>query len=106
MADQDKLTAIWYVVSQIPHGRVCTYGAVAKLAGLPGYARYVGFALKATSEDSNIPWHRVINSKGQISFPENSEAFRLQKQKLREEGIIVTEGKVNLKKYRWQPESA
>ena len=51
---------IWQVVASIPYGTVATYGQVAQLAGLPGYARYVGATLKQLPKDTLLPWHRVI----------------------------------------------
>jgi methylated-DNA-protein-cysteine methyltransferase-like protein len=58
---------IYAVVCQIPYGQVATYGQVADLANLPGRARLVGYALYRVPADSEIPWHRVINAKGEIS---------------------------------------
>ncbi len=59
---------IYAVVRQIPEGQVATYGQVAELAGLGGKARLVGYALyRVDMRSSDIPWHRVINAKGEIS---------------------------------------
>ena len=55
------------VVRRIPRGRVATYGQVAELAGLPGQARLVGYAMAALPAESAIPWHRVINAAGRVS---------------------------------------
>ena len=65
MSSYDK---IWKVVSQIPYGRVATYGQIAKLAGLEGQARLAGYAMHAVKPDKKLPWHRVINSQGRISL--------------------------------------
>lgn len=93
---------IYFILSLIPYGRVSTYGMVAKFAGYPGYARHVGKLLADLPKDSDLPWHRVINSKGQISL-KGSDLAR-QKAKLLAEGIKVNEaGKISLKKYLWQP---
>ncbi|MGS0725371.1 MGMT family protein, partial [Shewanella sp. 0m-11] len=54
------MTQIWHIVSMIPEGKVCSYGKVADLAGLPGRARYVSKALKLAPDELNLPWHRVI----------------------------------------------
>ena len=54
------------MISQIPRGRVASYGDVAKMAGLPGYARYVGYLLKSVPIDTSLPWHRVVRSDGTI----------------------------------------
>lgn len=64
-----------------------SYGEVAKSAGLPRHARFVSVALKRAPKDMALPWHRVINGQGRISFPKNSNAYRQQKKRLREEGV-------------------
>lgn len=95
---------IYDVVRQIPYGSVATYGQVAELAGLFGKPRVVGYALYRVAPDQAIPWHRVINAKGEIS----RSAFRdgnddLQQRLLESEGIIFEQGKLSLSQYRWQP---
>ena len=55
------------VVSRIPRGRVATYGQVARLSGAPEHARLVGYALASLPEGSAIPWHRVVNARGEVS---------------------------------------
>ena len=100
------MTHIWHVVSMIPDGKVCSYGKVADLAGLPGRARYVSKALKSAPNELHLPWHRVINSQGKISFAEHSAPFIEQMQLLRGEDIIVNRGKVKLSEYEWRPDIA
>ncbi|CCN68279.1 methylated-DNA-protein-cysteine methyltransferase [Vibrio nigripulchritudo ATCC 27043] len=96
------LSQIFAVIHQIPYGQVSTYGQVAQLAGYPGYARHVGKALGNLPKGSKLPWHRVINSKGEISL--KGTAYDRQKVKLEDEGIVVNlAGKVRLKDYQWQP---
>ncbi len=85
----------------IPAGTVATYGQIAKLSGLPGKARYVGYVLKTLPEGSTIPWHRVINAQGKISFPQDSEQYREQKQRLIIEGISFNKGKISLSHFGW-----
>lgn len=58
---------IYAVVRRIPRGRVATYGQVANLAGLRGHARQVGYALHTLPAGTKVPWHRVINARGEIS---------------------------------------
>lgn len=99
---QTKAERIWQVVHAIPVGKVCTYGEVARRAGLPGYARYVGTTLSKLPEGSALPWFRVLNSQGKVSFPVGSDAYRRQVKHLTAEGIDVHEGKVDLKRYFWQ----
>lgn len=92
---------IWQVVALIPEGKVATYGQIARLCGYPSHARYVGTTLKQLPDDSELPWHRVINAKGEIAFPVGSATFQRQKNLLQKEGIQFNGNKINLSKYRW-----
>lgn len=94
--------SILIVIRNIPIGRVTTYGDVAKRAGLPGYARQVGYILKNLPENSQLPWHRVINSQGKISFPADTEKYREQKQRLTAEGLVFTNNRVSLRNFLWR----
>ncbi|MCU0568182.1 MAG: methylated-DNA--[protein]-cysteine S-methyltransferase [Oculatellaceae cyanobacterium Prado106] len=96
---------IYEVVRQIPKGKVATYGQVADLANMPRHARLVGYALFRVDVDSDVPWHRVINAKGEISeSPFRMGGDDLQRVLLEEEGVVFSrEGKVSLRKYQWQP---
>ncbi|WP_067863678.1 MGMT family protein [Neptuniibacter marinus] len=94
---------IWQAVSMIPKGYVATYGQVAELAGLPRMARAVGRTLSQLPKDTQLPWHRIINAKGMISFPSESEAYKRQRFRLEEEGISFINGKIKLKSYQWRP---
>ena len=97
----NKREKIWQAVSRIPRGKVATYGQVARLAGLPGYARYVGYTMKMLPSGSKMPWFRVVNSRGQLSFPKHSEQYRAQQEKLEAEGVVFSEGKFCLQAYQW-----
>jgi|SRR6185437_8086620 len=92
--DRDALEAIWHVVSTIPRGRVSTYGAVARAAGLVGRARQAGYALRVAPKQLNLPWHRVVGAGGRIVFPSASREHREQARRLRAEGVIVRAGRV------------
>jgi len=90
------------VIALIPCGKVATYGQIAKMAGWPKHARHVGFALKNLDGQSDLPWYRVINSQGKIRLmKENEQGENIQIIKLQEEGIVVLNGKINLKQYLW-----
>ncbi len=102
MTQEEKVQAILLVVASIPSGQVCTYGKVAEMASLKGHARLVGTVMKKLPTGSRIPWFRVINSQGKISFPENSEKYQQQKSLLEQEGIVFKGTKVNLKVAMWQ----
>ncbi|QSX35454.1 MGMT family protein [Shewanella avicenniae] len=97
---------IWWVVAMIPSGRVASYGMVADIAGLPGRARYVSRALQQAPATLTLPWHRVINAQGKLSFAKDSDAYREQSQRLRSEGILLNQGKICWSDYGWQPDIA
>ncbi len=95
---------IYAVVRRIPPGRVATYGQVAALAGLPGHARQVGYALHALPEGTSVPWHRVVNAQGGISVRTMPGAELVQQQLLAREGIrLDARGRVTLSRTRWVP---
>jgi methylated-DNA-protein-cysteine methyltransferase-like protein len=107
MSHCEKYSRIYNVVKQIPIGKVSTYGQVATLAGYHGQARQVGYALNALTDDLDIPWQRVINSKGQISKRANPIFEEIQKEILESEGIqFDLNGRVDLARYKWEPGSA
>ncbi len=88
------------IVQNIPTGKVMSYGQVASAAGNPRGARQVVRVLHAMSRQHQLPWHRIINAQGEISFTENN-----QKELLEAEGIVFeANGKVNFTTYRWFPE--
>lgn len=90
------------VIALIPYGKVASYGQVAKMAGLPKHARFVGYVLKNLDDDVKIPWFRVINSQGKISLSKlNEKGENIQKLKLLDEGIDILNDKVNMKVYTW-----
>jgi methylated-DNA-protein-cysteine methyltransferase-like protein len=95
---------IYAVVRKIPYGQVATYGQIAALANLPNQARLVGYALFRVDPRSDVPWHRVINAKGQISeSPFRNGADDLQRVLLEEEGIqFSASGTIDLQHYRWR----
>lgn len=101
---QDYIREFYGIIQLIPKGKVATYGQIAKLAGLPKHARHVGFALKNMADDTVVPWHRVINSQGKISLSkEDGFGENIQIVKLQSEGVVVLNGKVNLKLFQWIP---
>jgi methylated-DNA-protein-cysteine methyltransferase-like protein len=101
VTDKQRQQSIWQQVAAIPPGRVATYGQIAQLAGYPGYARYVGALLKALPADSEIPWHRVINAKGELAFAVDSEAYQRQKSRLVAEGVLFEGRRIRLADFAW-----
>jgi methylated-DNA-protein-cysteine methyltransferase-like protein len=93
------------VVKRIPRRRLATYGQIADLIGAWGCARQVGWALRRLSLPSDLPWHRVVNAKGQISMsPSREGSDWMQRELLIEEGIPVDqEGRLPLKRFLWRP---
>ena len=95
-----KAERIWQIVASIPSGQVASYGQIAALAGLLGYARFVGTTLAQLPRDTTLPWHRVVNASLHIA-PRNSDRMREQKRRLREEGVTFKGDRV-IKAHHWQ----
>jgi methylated-DNA-protein-cysteine methyltransferase-like protein len=102
---------VYAVVESIPAGRVMTYGQVAALIPPPpgvdlrGYervkARWVGYAMAECPED--VPWHRVVNSRGRISL-RPGEGAEVQRLLLTDEGVVFDEaGRIDLVCLAWEP---
>ena len=92
---------VYRVVRCIPPGRVATYGQVARIAGMPRGARTVGWALRALPGGSDVPWQRVVNAKGTISFTPGGYAASVQQALLEEEGIVFEQGRIDLHVFGW-----
>jgi methylated-DNA-protein-cysteine methyltransferase-like protein len=101
-ADTNWYQDVWKVVSEIPSGHVLTYGEVARLSGMPRAARRVSQALRRAPRAMELPWHRVINAQGKISFPEDSSGWMQQKDKLENEGVVFLNGKVDLERFGYR----
>ena len=91
-------------VRDIPPGAVASYGQIAEIAGIPRGARQVGYALKHLPTGSDVPWHRVITASGRIAFAGGSRAYREQRKRLIMEGVAISSGRVDMQRYRWQPD--
>ncbi len=91
----------------MPPGRVVTYGQVAACLGAPRSSRAVGYALRALTAGNEVPWHRVVNHRGQISPRYPAQSPMLQRLLLEEEGVrFDTQSRIDLSVYRWHPEDA
>lgn len=100
----DRRSRIYAVVRRIPEGSVATYGQVARLAGMPGHARQVGYALHALGAPSRIPWHRVVNRLGGISLRRLPGPEITQRKRLEREGVAFdARGRVSLAQHLWRP---
>lgn len=103
-AIHSRRARIYSVVALIPWGTVTTYGRVATLAGMPGQARQVGYALAALSADHELPWHRVINARGEISLRADGQCDERQRSLLESEGVhFDARGRVSLAVFGWKP---
>jgi methylated-DNA-protein-cysteine methyltransferase related protein len=97
---------IYSVIRRVPRGRVATYGQIARLAGLPGHARQVGYALHALPSATAIPWQRVVNASGGISLRSTNGAIT-QRILLEREGVSFdARGRISLTRFGWRPRRA
>lgn len=99
-----RFDRIWATIREIPEGLVASYGQIAEIAGIVRGARQVGTALRCLPSGHNVPWHRVLQASGTIAFQKGSDKFDEQSERLSKEGVAILEGKVNMRKYRWQPD--
>ena len=91
---------IYAAVARIPRGRVATYGEVAAAAGLPGRARQVGYALHSLPAGRPVPWHRVVNARGEISPRAEPRFGTIQRKLLEREGVAFdASGRVSLARF-------
>ena len=99
-----RMQRIWDTIRDIPKGRVASYGQIAEIAGIPRGARQVGYALRRLPDTQVVPWHRVIQASGKIAFDKDSPQFEEQKKRLAMDGVAVLAGRIDMQKYRWQPD--
>lgn len=98
---RDVYQDILLLVQQVPRGQVATYGQIAWIAGA-ATPRMVGYALAGLPEDADIPWQRIINSRGGLSPRGDPLAVEVQRRRLEEEGVrFGPEGRVDLARYGW-----
>ncbi|TMI76627.1 MAG: MGMT family protein [Bacillati bacterium ANGP1] len=87
---------VYALVRRIPRGRLASYGAIARALGDPRAARTVGWALRACPDD--VPWHRVVNAQGKISWRPTG-GYQLQ----RAQGVRFTRGgRIDLEQFGWR----
>lgn len=103
--DRDlRIRRIHEAIGDIPPGRVASYGQIGDIAGLVRGARQVVHALRHVPDGMDLPWHRVVRSSGRIAFPPDSPQFRKQRDRLRDEGVAVDAGRIDMARFRWQPD--
>jgi methylated-DNA-protein-cysteine methyltransferase related protein len=94
-------------VRRIPPGRVATYGQIAAAIGLQNAARQVGYALHELPQHSAVPWHRVINARGEVSRRSLAGAEFTQRMLLEREGVrFNSRGRVDFAVFGWRPRRA
>lgn len=90
------------MVCSIPEGKVATYGQIARLVGRPRHARQIGYALAALPEEHDVPWQRVVNTKGEISPRKKAGYDDYQRILLEAEGVEFNPaGRIYLKQFLW-----
>ena len=95
--------AVWRLVRRVPRGKVVSYGQVATLLGSPRAARAVGYAM-FNVQDDDVPWQRVVNSRGEISIGGALHRPELQRALLEAEGVAFAAGGViDLARHGWTP---
>lgn len=100
---QAKRTALYLTLNQVPEGKVVTYGQLAELAGLGRAARWVGRTLSHLPDGSSLPWHRVIGAGGKVSLLVGTVSGDEQRARLRAEGILVENNRVDIRRHGWRP---
>ncbi|MBH9396575.1 MGMT family protein [Pseudomonas aeruginosa] len=98
---QARREALYLVLAQVPPGRVGSYGQLAEMAGLGRAARWVGRTLGQLPADTRLPWHRVLGAGGRISLPADSPGGREQRTRLREEGVLLHNDRVDIRRHGW-----
>lgn len=98
---KNSFDLIYEQVMKVPRGKVATYGQIARMAGNPRWSRVVGFALHVNPSPGVIPCHRIVDRNGRLSPAFAFGGINIQERLLSEEGVEVTEGQVDLGKYRF-----
>ncbi|MFI8480029.1 MGMT family protein [Pseudomonas sp. NPDC078700] len=102
-SQQERLTALYTVLAQVPEGYVVSYGQLAELAGLGRAARWVGRTLSQLPDGSTLPWHRVVAAGGRLSLSAGSHSGAEQRARLRAEGLTIRGEKVDIRQHGWRP---
>lgn len=100
-AAEQRRMALYLTLAQIPPGTVTSYGELASRAGLGKAARWVGRMLSQLPDDSNLPWHRVLAAGGRLSLPAGSLEGLEQRARLRSEGVLVHNNRVDMARFGW-----
>lgn len=104
MDSKARMQRIRETIRDIPVGNVASYGQIAEIAGVPRGARQVGYTLRNLPGGHDVPWHRVVQASGKIAFDKGTPAFKEQCKRLLVEDVPVLNGRIDMQKYRWQPD--
>jgi methylated-DNA-protein-cysteine methyltransferase-like protein len=103
-ASDNFFERVYEIARLIPHGKITTYGAIAKALGTARSARMVGWAMNASHNKENVPAHRVVNRKGLLTGKHHFEGTNLMQQLLENEGIQVIDNQIiDFEKHLWDP---
>jgi methylated-DNA-protein-cysteine methyltransferase-like protein len=102
-AAQARREALYMALSQVPEGKVVSYGQLAEMAGLGRAARWVGRTLSQLPEGSSLPWHRVIAAGGRISLAVGTASGDEQRARLRAEGVLMMNNRIDIRRHGWRP---
>jgi len=99
-----KEQKILSTIRAIPMGSVASYGQIATIAGLPKGHRLVARALRNNPDASDLPWYRVIRADGYSGMAKGSASYLQQLASLKAEGVLANTGRIDMKRYQWQPD--
>ena len=99
--NQEFQDAVYQIVGAIPVGKVASYGQVARLAGYPRHARFVGRLMSHLPDGTTLPWHRVLRGNGHLAMA-GTPSGDVQTQRLIEEGVVVLGSRVS-RSFFWTP---
>ena len=100
----DFFQRVYFVVKNIPFGKVTSYGAIANYLGSPQSSRVVGWAMNNSHSNNDIPAHRVVNRNGMLTGKHHFPGSNLMEEILENEGIKVENNIiVDFENYFWDP---
>lgn len=100
---QARRTALYMSLDKVPEGKVVSYGQLAEMAGLGRAARWVGRILSQLPDGTSLPWHRVVGAGGKVSLPAGTASGDEQRARLRTEGVLVQNNRVDIRRHGWRP---
>ena len=104
MEQRDFFTRVYEVASQIPFGKVTSYGLIARYLGAPRSSRAVGYAMTSALDRDEIPTHRVVNRNGLLTGKHHFPGTNLMQQLLESEGVVIKNDQVqDFEKKLWDP---